>query len=193
MLPFNRIRPNAQEASLLKSYATHSGQNYSECVAFQFPWRCGSAWNLPLVPPSGALISGTEGFSIVSIKLTQIMTLIYSEWLAILLFIVVSIGLSGVLFGLSYAFIHQNPDLEKTSAYECGFNPFEDARNKFDVRFYVVAILFIIFDLEVIFLCPWSLVLRRIDSLGFWSMMLFLVLVTIGFVFEWRKGALDWS
>ena len=121
------------------------------------------------------------------------MNLIYSEWLAILLFIVVSIGLSGVLFGLSYAFIHQNPDLEKTSAYECGFNPFEDARNKFDVRFYVVAILFIIFDLEVIFLCPWSLVLRRIDSLGFWSMMLFLVLVTIGFVFEWRKGALDWS
>ena len=86
------------------------------------------------------------------------MSLIYSEWLAILLFIVVSIGLSGVLFGLSYAFIHQNPDLEKTSAYECGFNPFEDARNKFDVRFYVVAILFIIFDLEVIFLCPWSLV-----------------------------------
>ena len=86
------------------------------------------------------------------------MSLIYSEWLAILLFIVVSIGLSGVLFGLSYAFIHQNPDLEKTSAYECGFNPFEDARNKFDVRFYVVAILFIIFDLDVIFLCPWSLV-----------------------------------
>ena len=131
--------------------------------------------------------------AVISIKLTQIMSLIYSEWLAILLFIVVSIGLSGVLFGLSYAFIHQNPDLEKTSAYECGFNPFEDARNKFDVRFYVVAILFIIFDLEVIFLCPWSLVLRRIDSLGFWSMMLFLVLVTIGFVFEWRKGALDWS
>jgi len=96
-----------------------------------------------------SLISGTEGFSIVSIKLTQIMTLIYSEWLAILLFIVVSIGLSGVLFGLSYAFIHQNPDLEKTSAYECGFNPFEDARNKFDVRFYVVAIylLFLILKL----------------------------------------------
>ena len=121
------------------------------------------------------------------------MSLIFSEWLAILIFIVVSIGLSGVLFGLSYAFISQNPDLEKTSAYECGFNPFEDSRNRFDVRFYVVAILFIIFDLEVIFLCPWSLVLRRIDSLGFWSMMLFLVLVTIGFIFEWRKGALDLS
>ena len=84
-------------------------------------------------------------------------------------------------------------DAEKLTAYECGFNPFSDSRSEFDVKFYIVAILFIIFDLEVIFLCPWSLVLRRIDSLGFWSMMLFLVLVTIGFIFEWRKGALDWS
>ena len=121
---------------------------------------------------------------VISIKLTQNMSLIYSEWLAILLFIVVSIGLSGVLFGLSYAFIHQNPDLEKTSAYECGFNPFEDARNKFDVRFYVVAILFIIFDLEVIFLCPWSLV-YGIDSLGFYQWCF--SSSKIGFVFEWQK------
>ena len=121
------------------------------------------------------------------------MSLIYSEWLAILLFIVVSIGLSGVLFGLSYAFIHQNPDLEKTSAYECGFNPFEDARNKFDVRFYVVAILFIIFDLEIIFLFPWAVAFKEIGIFGFWSMMFFLFVLTVGFIYEWLKGALDWN
>ena len=95
---------------------------------------------------------GGAGVHCRSIKLTQTMSLIYSEWLAILLFIVVSIGLSGVLFGLSYAFIHQNPDLEKTSAYECGFNPFEDSRLEFDIKFYVIAILFLIFYLEVSFL-----------------------------------------
>jgi NADH:ubiquinone oxidoreductase subunit 3 (subunit A) len=121
------------------------------------------------------------------------MYLIYSEWCAILLFIVIAVLLSCLVFGLSYAFIARSPDLEKTSAYECGFNPFEDSRSKFDVRFYIVAILFIVFDLEIIFLCPWSLVLRKIDSAGFWGMMLFLILLTVGFVFEWRKGALDWS
>ena len=121
------------------------------------------------------------------------MSLIYSEWLAILLFIVVSIGLSGVLFGLSYAFIHQNPDLEKTSAYECGFNPFEDARNKFDVRFYVVAILFIIFDLEIAFLFPWAVAFQDISMTAFWSMMVFLGVLTIGFAYEWKKGALEWE
>ena len=121
------------------------------------------------------------------------MSLIYSEWCAILLFIVVSILLSCVVFGLSYAFIARSPNLEKSSAYECGFNPFEDARVKFDVRFYVIGILFIVFDLEIIFLCPWSVVLRKIDSAGFWGMMLFLIILTVGFVVEWRKGALDWS
>ena len=121
------------------------------------------------------------------------MSLIFSEWLAILIFIVVSIGLSGVLFGLSYAFISQNPDLEKTSAYECGFNPFEDSRNRFDVRFYVVAILFIIFDLEVAFLFPWAITLGKIGLFGFWSMMIFLTVLTIGFIYEWKKGALEWE
>ena len=121
------------------------------------------------------------------------MYLIYSEYLAILLFILVAVILSFILFGLSYLFIGRNPDIEKLSAYECGFNPFEDARTKFDVRFYIVAILFIVFDLEVTFLCPWSVVLRKIDSMGFWGMMLFLFILTVGFIFEWRKGALDWS
>ena len=121
------------------------------------------------------------------------MYLIYTEYLAILIFILISIVLSCILFGLSYAFIGRSPDMEKLSAYECGFNPFEDSRNKFDIRFYIVAILFIVFDLEVTFLCPWSVVLRKIDALGFWGMMLFLWILTVGFIFEWRKGALDWS
>ena len=85
------------------------------------------------------------------------------------------------------------PDSEKNSAYECGFEPFESARLKFDVRFYLVAILFVIFDLEVAFLFPWAVGFQYIGSLGFWSMMLFLLILTIGFVYEWKKGALEWE
>ena len=121
------------------------------------------------------------------------MSLIFSEWLAILIFIVVSIGLSGVLFGLSYAFIAQNPDLEKTSAYECGFNPFSDSRQPFEVRFFLVGILFIIFDLEISFLFPWSLVLSDIHVFGYWTMVTFLGILTIGLVYEWLKGGLEWE
>ena len=87
----------------------------------------------------------------------------------------------------------QKPDSEKLSAYECGFEPFEDARIKFDVRFYLVAILFIIFDLEVAFLFPWAVSLGDIGVFGFWSMVVFLGILTIGFVYEWRKGALEWE
>ena len=84
-------------------------------------------------------------------------------------------------------------DKEKVSAYECGFNPFEDARNQFDVRFYLVAILFIIFDLEVSFLFPWAVTLNKITIFGFWSMFIFLFILTIGFIYEWKKGALEWE
>ena len=87
----------------------------------------------------------------------------------------------------------RNPDMEKNSAYECGFEPFESARLKFDVRFYLVAILFVIFDLEVAFLFPWAVGFQHIGSLGFWSMMLFLLILTIGFLYEWKKGALEWE
>ena len=87
----------------------------------------------------------------------------------------------------------QRPDAEKISAYECGFEAFSDARHKFDVRFYLVAILFIIFDLEVAFLFPWAISLGNIGIFGFWSMMIFLGILTIGFVYEWRKGALEWE
>jgi NADH-quinone oxidoreductase subunit A len=94
---------------------------------------------------------------------------------------------------LSYAVALQSGDSEKLSAYECGFNPFEDARNQFDIRFYLVAILFIIFDLEVSFLFPWALTLNYVGILGYWSMVVFLLILTVGFIYEWQKGALEWE
>ena len=111
--------------------------------------------------------------------------------------LVVFIGLSLVIgLGLLVApFIvaYQNPDPEKLSAYECGFDAFDDARMKFDVRFYLVSILFIIFDLEVAFLFPWAVAFKEVGLFGFWSMMLFLAVLTIGFIYEWKKGALEWD
>lgn len=121
------------------------------------------------------------------------MKLIFIEYSAILVFFVVSSILSCVIFLLSYFLIPQKADQEKVSAYECGFNPFDDARATFDIRFYLVAILFLIFDLEISFLFPWSLVLGEISIVGFWSMVIFLIILTIGFVYEWYKGALEWE
>ena len=102
-----------------------------------------------------------------------------------------AIGL--VLLGLGFLLGRGNKDDEKLSPYECGFEPFEDSRMKFDVRYYLVAILFIIFDLEIAFLFPWAISLGNLGSLGFWSMMIFLFILTIGFIYEWKKGALDWE
>ena len=116
-----------------------------------------------------------------------------SQYLVILLFIIFSVVLGLIILGLSYFIAIQTPDSEKVSAYECGFEPFEDARNKFDVRFYIVAILFIIFDIEVIYLFPWSVSLFATRATGFWSMMIFLIILVIGFVYEIFKGALDWQ
>ena len=93
----------------------------------------------------------------------------------------------------SYIVARQRPDSEKISAYECGFEAFDDARRQFDVRFYLVAILFIIFDLEIAFLFPWAISLGAIGMLGFWSMVVFLAVLTVGFVYEWKKGALEWE
>jgi NADH-quinone oxidoreductase subunit A len=104
-----------------------------------------------------------------------------------------SMLLSFIIFGLSYVLILRQYDLEKLSAYECGFEPFEDTRARFDVRFYLVSILFIIFDLEVTFLFPWSVNLASLDFLGFFSMFVFLFILTVGFYYEWLKGALDWE
>lgn len=121
------------------------------------------------------------------------MKLIFNEYAAILIFLTVSSILSFVIFALSYILISQKADQEKVSAYECGFNPFDDARATFDIRFYLVAILFLIFDLEISFLFPWSLVLGDISIFGFWIMIIFLIILTIGFIYEWYKGALEWE
>ena len=115
------------------------------------------------------------------------------EYLPILIFIGIAAGLAGVIMLASFIIATQKPDVEKNSAYECGFEAFDDSRGKFDVRFYLVAILFIIFDLEVAFLFPWAVTLGKIGAFGFWSMMIFLSVLTIGFIYEWRKGALEWE
>ncbi len=120
-------------------------------------------------------------------------TALLSDYLPIFVFLGIAGGLAAFLVIASWIIAQQKPDAEKNSAYECGFDAFEDARMKFDVRFYLVAILFIIFDLEVAFLFPWAISLGAIGVFGFWSMMLFLGVLTIGFVYEWKKGALEWE
>jgi len=115
------------------------------------------------------------------------------EYLPIIIFIIIGGGIALVMTLASRIIAPSKPDKEKLSAYECGFEPFDDARGRFDVRFYLVAILFIIFDLEVAFLFPWAVTLGELGVVGFWSMFIFLFFLTIGFVYEWRKGALDWE
>jgi NADH-quinone oxidoreductase subunit A len=115
------------------------------------------------------------------------------EYLPILIFIGIAMALAIVIVLASFFVARQKPDAEKLSPYECGFEPFSDARSKFDVRFYLVSILFIIFDLEVAFLFPWAVTLGRIGLFGFWSMMVFLGVLTVGFIYEWKKGALEWE
>ena len=115
------------------------------------------------------------------------------EYLPIILFLIVALILSCAFVAVNFILSPKNPDPEKLSAYECGFEPFEDSRMEFDVRFYLVAILFIIFDLEIAFLFPWDISLGNIGLLGFSSMMIFLFILTIGFIYEWKKGALDWE
>ena len=114
-------------------------------------------------------------------------------YLPLVVFIAVAIGLSLALLLAPFLLAYKRPDPEKLSAYECGFNAFDDARMTFDVRFYLVAILFIIFDLEVSFLFPWAVAFGRLGLYGFWSMMIFLGVLTIGFIYEWKKGALEWD
>ena len=115
------------------------------------------------------------------------------DYLSIMIFLFVALSLSIGFIFLNFMFSPKNPDPEKLSAYECGFEAFDDSRMEFDIRFYLVAILFIIFDLEIAFLFPWAISLGNLGPLGFWSMMIFLFVLTIGFVYEWKKGALDWD
>ena len=116
-----------------------------------------------------------------------------SQYLPLAVFIAVALVIGCGLMLAPFLVAVRNPDPEKVSAYECGFNAFDDARMKFDVRFYLVAILFIIFDLEVAFLFPWAIAFGELGAFGFWSMMVFLAVLTIGFIYEWRKGALEWD
>ncbi len=121
------------------------------------------------------------------------LTQVPAQYLPILLFLAIAIGLSLVIIIIPFLLRKLRPDQEKLSAYECGFEPEGPVRNEFDVQFYLVAILFIIFDLEVAFLFPWAVALKEIGVFGFWSMMVFLTLLTVGFVYEWKRGALEWK
>jgi NADH-quinone oxidoreductase subunit A len=123
----------------------------------------------------------------------QRMPSLLSDYLPLVIFIAVAGGISAALLVAPFVVAYSKPDPEKLSAYECGFNAFDDARMKFDVRFYLVSLLFIIFDLEVAFLFPWAVAFKDVGLFGFWSMMIFLGVLTIGFAYEWKKGALEWD
>jgi NADH-quinone oxidoreductase subunit A len=118
---------------------------------------------------------------------------VLADYFPILLFIIVAFAVGGAMIGVGWVLGPSRPDSEKLSPYECGFEAFEDARMKFDVRYYLVAILFILFDLEIAFLFPWAVTLNEIGAFGFWSMMIFLAILVVGFVYEWKKGALEWE
>ncbi|MCH9019313.1 MAG: NADH-quinone oxidoreductase subunit A [Proteobacteria bacterium] len=121
------------------------------------------------------------------------MEIFLAEYLPILIFLGIAVGLSMAMVGVSWLLAPQRPDSEKLSSYECGFEAFSDTRGRFDVRFYLVTLLFIIFDLEVAFLFPWAVALGDIGLFGYWSMMIFLAVLTVGFIYEWKKGALEWE
>ena len=116
-----------------------------------------------------------------------------TDYLSIIIFLFIALIISSGFILINFISSPSNPDPEKLSAYECGFDAFDDSRMEFDVRFYLVAILFIIFDLEIAFLFPWAITLGKIGIFGFWSMMFFLAFLTIGFIYEWKKGALEWE
>jgi len=120
-------------------------------------------------------------------------SLIKKEYLILLIFLLFAIVLTLIIVGASYLLARQNPESEKLSAYECGFEPYEDSRHTYDIRFCVVAILFIIFDIEIMFLIPWCVSISKLDLLGFWSMIDFLLELGIGFFYVWYCGALDWD
>jgi|SRR6185369_5212260 len=121
------------------------------------------------------------------------MSALLLDYLPLVIFVAIGAVIAFALLVVPFLVAFKSPDPEKLSAYECGFNAFDDARMKFDVRFYLVAILFIIFDLEVTFLFPWAVAFRQIGLLGFWTMIAFLGVLTVGFIYEWRKGALEWD
>jgi NADH-quinone oxidoreductase subunit A len=136
----------------------------------------------------GVLLCPPEGF-----EMSQSLAQLLLAYLPLIVFIGVAAVIGLALLVVAFVVAYKQPDPEKLSAYECGFNAFDDARMKFDVRFYLVAILFIIFDLEVSFLFPWAAAFGQLGVYGFWSMMVFLAVLTVGFIYEWKKGALEWD
>ena len=135
----------------------------------------------------------TLSFVVKDIIYNSMVAELLKDYFPIILFLIIALGLSFAFVILNFLLSPKKPDPEKLSAYECGFEPFQDSRMEFDVRFYLVAILFIIFDLEIAFLFPWAISLGNIGLLGFSSMMIFLFILTVGFIYEWKKGALDWE
>ena len=121
------------------------------------------------------------------------MDALLSQYLPILIFLGIAVVIAALMIVASLLLARQAPDPEKLSPYECGFDAFDDARSRFDVRFYLVSLMFIIFDLEVTFLFPWAVVYGQLGVYGFWSMMVFLAVLTVGFIYEWKKGALEWD
>lgn len=142
---------------------------------------------VPSEPVSGTLMNEVSYSGLMGVQAVA------GDYLPILIFLIIATGMSLVMAVLPMLLLKQKPDTEKLSAYECGFESYGDARSKFDVRFYLVAILFIIFDLEVAFLFPWAVSLGGLGVFGFWSMMIFLGVLTVGFIYEWKKGALEWE
>ena len=132
-------------------------------------------------------------FILIGFYLNSNVSLAREEYMPLLVYLFVAILLSVIIVLFSYLLSVQNPETEKVSAYECGFEPYEDARQKFDVKFYSVAILFIVFDVETMFLLPWSVSLSKMNVLGFWSMVDFIIELAIGFIYVWYVGGLDWD
>ena len=148
--------------------------------------------DLPSAPrPAQGPAHGAPG--VCGVEGSCTVTDLLADYLPLVIFIGVSMAIALALLVAPFLVAYSKPDPEKLSAYECGFNAFDDARMKFDVRFYLVAILFIIFDLEVAFLFPWAITFGELGWLGFWSMMIFLGVLTVGFAYEWKKGALEWD
>jgi NADH-quinone oxidoreductase subunit A len=162
--------------------------SYRRIEAFRL--ACYAALRYALKDGDGPL---REGWRAVNNLKSEAMPSLISDYMPLIVFIIIAALISGALLIVPFLVAYRAPDTEKLSPYECGFPPFDDARMRFDARFYLVSLLFIIFDLEVAFLFPWAIVFHDLGALGFWSMMIFLAVLTIGFVYEWNKGALEWD
>jgi NADH-quinone oxidoreductase subunit A len=176
-----------RESSVVGANPLKIGANQRGAIVHRSGSRNGAAMDIFLVEESGPNRSSK------GLPMTQTMSQFLLGYLPLVVFIGVATVIGLVLLAVAFMVAYKAPDPEKLSAYECGFNAFDDARMKFDIRFYLVAILFIIFDLEVSFLFPWAAAFGKVGVYGFWSMMLFLAVLTIGFIYEWKKGALEWD